>query len=103
MPSVKEVCHLSAGSLYAYMGKLISAVYTTLHVHQKRDCMILRNSPECSVYEELKSIFYFTVFLKQGQISGRHYTELLNGISRACGASFAEIIHFAPCFPKNQS
>ena len=34
----------------------------------------------------------FTVFLKQRQISGRHYTELLNVISRACGASFAEII-----------
>ena len=30
--------------MYAYMGKLISAVYTILH--QKRDCMILRNSPE---------------------------------------------------------
>ena len=84
--------------MYAYMGKLISAVYTTLH--QKRDCMILRNSP---AYEELKSIFYFTVFLKQRQISGRHYTELLNGISRACGASFTEIIHLAPGFPKNQS
>ena len=44
MPSVKEVCHLSAGSHVRYMGKLISAVYTTLH--QKRDCMMLCNSPE---------------------------------------------------------
>ena len=31
-------------AMYAYMGKLISVVYTTLH--QKRDCMILRNLPE---------------------------------------------------------
>ena len=46
--------------------------------------------------EELKSTFYFTVFLKQRQISGRHYTELLNANSRACGASFAEIAHLTP-------
>ena len=43
------------------------------------------------------------MFLKQRQISGRHYTELLNGSSRACGASFVEIIRLAPGFPKNQS
>ena len=40
------------------------------------------------------------MFLKQRQISGRYYTVLLNGISYAGGASFAEITHFAPCFPK---
>ena len=42
------------------------------------------------------------MFQKQRQISGRHYTELLIANSRACVASFAEITHFAPRFPKNQ-
>ena len=49
--------------------------------------------------EELKSIFYFTVFLKQRQISGGHYTELLNANSRACGASFADYLTWLQVFP----
>ena len=32
----------------------------------------------------------------------RHYNELLNANFRACGASFAEITHLAPSFPKNR-
>ena len=52
---------------------------------------------------ELKFLFYFTVFLQQRQISGRHYTELLNATSRVCGASLVGIAGFAPRCPKNQS
>ena len=52
------------------------------------------------MYEELKPTFYFTLFLKQRQISGRHYIELLIAISRACGASFAENLAWLHVFPK---
>ena len=46
--------------------------------------------------KELK--FHFSFTSKE-----RHYTELLNAISRACGASFVGMAGFAPRYPKNQS
>ena len=84
--------------MYAYMGKLISG-FTQCYSRR----IIAYVTTPLRHAEELKSIFYFTVFLKQRQISSRHYTELLIANSRTCVASFAEITHFAPRFPKNQS